>query len=101
VTADDATLIATLAGVLIPLLVGLLTKLEAAAGVKATLNAGLCGLSGVLATIVPEGMDWNWRTFLVKWATAWVVSIATYAGLLKPTGVAPAVQRSTAGVGIG
>ena len=100
-TADDATLIATLCGVLIPLLVGLLTKLQAAAGVKAFLNAGLSGLSGVLATIVPDTGPWEWKTFLMKWATVWVVSIATYYGLWKPAGVAPAVQESTAGVGIG
>lgn len=98
-TADDATLIATLVGVVVPLLVGVVTKLKAAAGVKAFLNAGLCGLGGLVATVVPE--TFTWRAFLVKWATAWVVSVATYYGLWKPSGVAPAVQQSTAGVGVG
>lgn len=98
-TADDATLIATLAGVLVPLVVGLLTKLSAPAGLKAFMNAGLSGAAGLMATIVPGAFVW--RQFLVKWATVWVVSIATYAGLWKPTGVAPAVQASTASVGLG
>jgi hypothetical protein len=100
-TPNDATLISLLAGVLIPLLVGLLTKLEAPSGVKAVMNAALSALSGALATIAPDGSGFSWKPFLVFWATTWVVSIATYAGLWKPTGVAPAVQRSTGSVGIG
>lgn len=98
-TADDATLIATLAGVLVPLLVGLVAKLRASSGTKAFLNAGLSGLGGLIATVVPAAFEW--RLFLTKWATAWVISIATYYGLYKPTGIGPAIQQSTAEVGLG
>lgn len=98
-TAEDATLIAALAGVIVPLLVALITKLNAQAGLKAFMNAGLSGVGGLLATVLPG--EWNWRVFMTKWATAWVISIATYAGFYKPTGIAPAVQNSTANTGIG
>jgi hypothetical protein len=97
--ASDATLLATLAGVIVPLLVGIVTKLEAPAGLKAMVNAALTALGGLVATIVPG--DFHWHPFLASWATAWVVSVATYYGLWRPTGVAPAVQQSTATVGVG
>lgn len=98
-TPQDATLIATLCGVLVPILVGVLTKLQAPSGLKAFLNCGLSALGGLVATIVPA--DFQWRSFLTAWATTWVVSIATYAGLWKPTGIAGAVQGSTQNTGIG
>jgi hypothetical protein len=98
-TASDAALLATLAGVIVPLLVGIVTKLQAPAGLKAMINAALAALGGLAATIVPG--DFAWHPFLANWATAWVVSVATYYGLWKPSGVAPAVQQSTAGVGVG
>lgn len=98
---NDTTLIALVSGVLVPLLVGLLTKLDAPSGVKAVANAALSALAGALATIAPDGSDFAWRPFVVSWATTWVVSVATYYGAWKPTGVAPAVQRSTSSVGVG
>lgn len=98
-TADDATLIAAIGGVFIPLLVAFITKLNAGSGVKAFVNAGLTALLGLTATIVPGA--WDWRVFITKWATAWVVSVGTYVGLLKPAGIAPAVSQSTQNVGIG
>jgi hypothetical protein len=62
-------------------------------------NAALSALGGLVATVVPG--DFEWRPFLVAWATTWVVSVATHFGLWKPTGVGPAVQQSTATVGVG
>jgi hypothetical protein len=97
--ASDAALLATLAGLLVPLLVGIVTKLTAPAGLKAMINAALTALGGLVATIVPG--DFRWHPFLAAWATAWVVSVATYYGLWKPSGVAPALQQSTATVGVG
>jgi hypothetical protein len=98
-TASDAALLATLAGVLVPLLVGIVTKLDAPAGLKAMVNAALSALGGLVATLVPG--DFAWHPFLASWATAGVVSVATYYGLWKPAGVAPALQQSTATVGVG
>lgn len=98
-TASDAGLLATLAGVLVPLLVGIVTKTAAPAGLKAMVNAALTALGGLVATIVPG--EFAWHPFLASWATAWVVSVATYYGLWKPTGVAPAIQQSTGTIGLG
>jgi small basic protein len=98
-TASDAALLATLAGLLVPLLVGIVTKTTAPAGLKAMINAALSALGGLVATVVPGAF--HWHPFLASWATAWVVSIATYYGLWKPTGVAPAIHQSTGTVGVG
>lgn len=96
---SDAALLATLAGVVVPLLVGIVTKMAAPAGLKAIVNAALTALGGLVATIVPGAF--RWHPFLASWATAWVVSVATYYGLWKPTGVAPAIHSSTGTVGLG
>ena len=96
---SDMTLITILSGVIIPLLVGLLTKLDASSTVKSVLNFGLSALAGGLATV--NEADFNWKPFVVNFALTWVVSIATYYGLWKPTEVAPKVQVATADFGVG
>lgn len=96
---SDMTLLALLTGVIVPILVGLLTKLDASSALKATLNLGLTALGAALATV--NEIDFEWRVFLVNWGVGWAVSIATYYGFYKPTTIAPKVQAATADVGIG
>lgn len=95
----DTQTIAMLSGVVIPIVVGILAKFDASSGVKAVLNFGLTALMSVLAEIIPGAFDW--QPFLIAWLSAWAVSVATYYGLWKPTGTTQAVQRKTAGVGVG
>jgi hypothetical protein len=97
--SQTTQLLSLLGGVLIPLLVGVLTKSAAPSGVKAILNAALSGLAAAVAQVVPE--HFVWQPFLIAWATTWVVSIATHYGLYKPTGVSQAVQTSTGTFGLG
>jgi len=99
VNPSDFSLLTILTGVVVPLLVGLLAKLEAPGWVKSTLNAGLTALGAAAALFVAA--DWDWARFAAQWAQGWVVSIATYYGLWKPAGVAGAIQGATANVGIG
>lgn len=96
---SDMTIYALLVGTVIPLLVGLLTKLNASAGIKATLNLGLAALGAALVTA--NQVNFNWKPFLVNFAFAWVVSVGTYYGFYKPSGVAPAVAAVAPGVGLG
>lgn len=95
--STDTQTLTLLAGVVIPLLVGLLAKARAHPGLKALLNAALTAAAGALTLPGP----FTARGFAAAWATTWVVSVATYYGILRPTGVAGAVQRSTANVGVG
>lgn len=96
---SDMTLLALLGGVIVPILVGLLTKLNASSGVKAVLNLGLTALAAALATV--NEIDFEWRVFLVNWFVSWAVSVATYYGFYKPTTISTQVQTSTANFGIG
>lgn len=97
-TADSQTII-LIAGVVIPILVGLLAKAAAPSGLKAILNAGLTGVAAVLSQTVPG--EFTWRTFFTAWAATWVVSVASHFGFYKPVGVTGAVQGSTANIGLG
>jgi hypothetical protein len=99
VNTSDTQLIALVCGIIIPILVGVLAKSTAAAGLKAILNAMMSGLGGLIATVVPG--SFQWKPFLVAVASTWVVSIATHFGLYKPVGVSAAVQSSTGNFGLG
>lgn len=96
---EPAQLISVLTGFVIPLLVGLLSKLNAAKSLKAVLNFGLSALASVLATVIPE--QFTWSAFLVTFAMTWVSSVATYYGLWKPTQTAQVIQVKTANMGVG
>lgn len=96
---SNLTLYTLLAGVIVPLLVGLLTKLNASSALKSILNLGLTAAGSLLA--VANEATFQWKLFVTNWAIAWVVAVATYYGFYKPSGVSGQVQESTAGFGLG
>lgn len=99
-TLLDAQTIALLSGVVIPLLVGLVSKLNASSGLKAIINAFLSAVAGTLATVTQVTAP-QVRDFVIAILSTWVVSVATYYGVYKPTGVAGTVAEKTAGFGLG
>lgn len=96
---SDMTLFALLTGVIIPLLVGLLSKLNASSGLKAIFNFGLSAASSLLITV--NETTFELKPFLINWAFTWAISVATFYGLWKPTGVSNQVQEKTANFGVG
>lgn len=99
ITLDLATW-AFLGGTIVPILVGLVTKLHASSAVKGLVNLVLSAIAGLVATaIATDGV--LTKTAVVAGFMALVASVGTYYGVLKPVGVTGAVQRSTANVGIG
>lgn len=97
----DLGLLSKLVGVLLPLLVGLVTKKRAPAWLKAVLLALLAAVAGVITDAISNG-----GTIVVKQAidaglTAWVLGVGSYYGLHKPAGIAAAVQNVAPNVGIG
>ncbi len=88
-------------GVVIPLLVGLVTRLNASGGVKAVLNAGLSALAGVVSVWIELDGSLVLKTALISFLSTWGISILTYYGLYKPTGVTASLQSATARFGIG
>lgn len=98
----DTQLIAILAGIVIPLLTGLVTKLRAGSAVKAVTTAVLAVLAGAVTSLVVEPEKGiALYDFFYATALAFISSIATYYGFWKPTGVTNEVQTATADVGIG
>lgn len=96
---SDLTLLVLLTGFVVPLLVGLVTKLDASSGVKAFLNLGLTALGVALA--ISNQIGFNWDSFLVNFGFAWAVSIGSYYGFYKPTGAAQTVAEIAPNVGVG
>lgn len=96
---SDMGLLALLTGVIVPLLVGLLTKLNASPGVKAFVNLGLTALGAALAT--SNQIGFSWKPFAVNFGVAWAVSVGSYYGFYKPTGTAERVANIAPEVGIG
>lgn len=96
---SDMTLLALLTGVIVPLLVGLLTKLNASPAVKSFINLGLTALGAALVT--SNQIGFSWKPFAVNFAVAWAVGIGTYYGFYKPTGVANTVANVAPTVGVG
>lgn len=97
----DTQTLSVLTGVLIPILVGIVTKMQASSGIKATINALLSAVAGALSTVIANSGNLVWREFVTGVSITWVVSVATYYGLYKPTGVAGTVAATTAGFGLG
>lgn len=93
------TFYALLTGIIVPLLVGFLSKLNASSGIKAVLNLGLTALGTALVTL--NQVSWDWKTFAVNFSIGWAVSVATYYGFYKPTNIAGTVAEKTPNFGVG
>ena len=91
----------TYAGVFIPLLVGLVTKSTASSAVKAWVQAVLAAAAGALAVALTNSGGVTLLALVEAGVQTFVVSIAAYYGLWKPTTVAAKVAAVAPNVGIG
>lgn len=81
--------------VILPLLVGLVTKKVTDPGVKATLLAGLAAVTGLGAELVSaltQGEVYDLGSGLITAVTAFVIAVAIHYGIYKPTGATEKVQ---------
>lgn len=81
--------------VLLPVLVGLVTKASTSSGVKALLLAFLSAVTGIASALIQANND-NvdvdlYRLFLAS-VSVFVVAVALHYGLWKPTAVSATVQ---------
>lgn len=98
----DALLVSTLLGTVLPILVGLVTKLNAASWVKGVSLLFLSAVTGLISTSTTlDGTAVFSKESLILALIAWVTAVATYFGLLKPAEVTAVVQERTANVGVG
>jgi uncharacterized membrane protein len=82
---------------LLPLLVGLVTKMSDSSAYKAILLLVLAAVSSVLniwLTAIHNNTDVNWKNVLINVALTFVVAVATHFGLWKPSGASAQMQRS-------
>lgn len=94
---DTATIIGLIIQVLLPLLVGLVTKLSTHPGLKSLLllvftaaNSYFVEWAGLLNTHT----KFDWRGYLITVVINFVISVAVHYGLLKPSGATNVVQMS-------
>lgn len=97
----DPQTLTRMLGIAIPILVGVVSKKVASQGLKATLNALLSAIGGSLIYLFAADGALNAAGFVNAVINTFLVSIATYYGVWKPTGLAGTVAEKTANFGIG
>lgn len=88
--------IGLLISTVLPLLVGLVTKLETSSGAKAALLAGLAAINGLAveyAASLNAGEPYNIGTGLIVALISFLTAVGIHFGLLKPLGATAAVQK--------
>ena len=82
--------------VILPVLVGLVTKVVTRPGVKAVLLAllsAVTGFGGELLNALVNQSPYNLFVGLITFITAFIIAVALHYGLWKPTGVSASAQR--------
>mgnify|MGYP000899768431 CR=1 FL=1 len=97
----NADLVLIITATLIPLFVGLITKLVAPPALKAILLIVI----GTIATAIAvstgaDGIAVISKTTLIESFQTVVTSIAMYYGVFKPTNISPAINKATANFGL-
>ena len=94
-TLDPATVVQLMIAFILPVLVGLVTTRVTSSAVKAWLLAGLSLVTSLLVELgraLASGTTYDLGVALLAALPAFVVSVSTYYGLWKPTGITAAVQ---------
>lgn len=93
ITATNAHTIAWLVGLLVPLVVGYISKPSWPSNVKAFLNLALSSLAAVLTQVTIGDAGVHWTVYVGGILSTWVVSITAHYGLHRPTGLTTAVAN--------
>lgn len=97
----DPYVLALLAGLVIPLITGLFTKLETSSGVKRFFSFVLSALAGALAQVVAvSGHVQDLKALIVSTLIAFGASAAAYYGVWKPVHVTTVIQEKTPNIGL-
>jgi small basic protein len=97
----DPRLILALVGLLLPVLVALLTKVNAPSEVKALVLALLSTVASAVAEALASGLDdFSWSRFFSGVVLAFVAGHVAYkSSLVKPAAAAVAAKTPDAGLG--
>lgn len=94
---DKAYWIGLLISVVLPVLVGLVTKQVTHAGFKAVLLLALSTLNGFLVEYANPGPGYDFGTAVILTLVAFAVGVLSHFGLWKPTGVSGKAQSALGG----
>lgn len=92
---DLSTVLSACVGVILPVLVGIVTKKLTSPAVQAVLLAFFAAVSGFLSqwlAAINGGAPFSWQVAAFTWLMTFVTAVATHYGFWKPTGVSSAVQ---------
>lgn len=95
-TPTLGSLLSLVITVLLPVLVGLLTKQSWSSGLKAVLLLVLAAVNAILTSALEAantGVDWEFIPVVYTIAINFLIAVAMHFGLWKPTGTSAAVQR--------
>lgn len=93
-TLSAVDLVNVVVGVLLPLLVGLVTRTVTNGNVKAVLLLILSGVSSVLVEWLHRDGTWDWGRVILAAIVTFVVGVATHYGFWKPTNTTPSLQAT-------
>lgn len=99
VNLDSAYWLGLLVSVVLPVLVGLVTKRVTHAGIKAVLLLALSTLNGFIVEVANGGPAFDWGTAAVLAAVSFGTGVLAHFGLWKPTGVSGKAQAIGSGAG--
>lgn len=97
----DTTVLAFLAGTVIPLLTALVTKMNSSSGVKAVVNLVLSMAAGGVAYLVAHDGTGSVLDLIAAMVAVYLASGVSYQNLWKPTGVTLATGSATRDFGLG
>ena len=90
---DVIQIITLIVSVFAPIAVGLVTKISTASSVKAVLLALIAAVMGVLNGFLDSPSGFDLYPALISAVEVFTISVATYVGLWRPTGVSNQAQR--------
>ena len=97
----DVVTVSRLLGVIVPILVAVLAKSGASTQVKVWLNVVAAAILGAIAPVLAGATDYTFAMLINSVINTFLVSVAAYFGVFKPTGAADAIQQKTGTFGIG
>lgn len=97
----DVGILTFIVATAIPILTALITKANTSSAIKAVTTLTLAVIAAAVQLAIEANGVVNFRTFLANLAVTWIIAIATYYGLLKPTGVTGKAAAVAPNAGIG
>ncbi len=100
VAFDWPLIVGMIVSVVLPLLVGLVTKRVTNSGTKAVILAALSAVTGLLTELgnsMTAGVTYNLGMGIVFALAAFLVAVGMHFGIYKPTGASTAAQNAIGG----